>query len=524
MRQAPQAKTPLTGNRRLVALLAVTAVAALAYHAWADWQLSQPGFHDRACWFGEAVGLAARCGILTVPENRRVPESRTIRLPVVVLEAPDKSAPQAPILYVTGGPGGQAYLGEDDFIAGWRDEQALFPPGHDLIIMGQRGTGLEEADFDCPEFEPMEVSLGAYRRGGTPPDRRALLIEAARTCAKRLTGDGIDLTAYNSAESAADIAELRRVLGIAEWNLYGISYGTRLVLATLRDHPEGIRSVILDSVFPPQASNLADLASFYRQALEQLFRRCAADAACNSQYGDLALRYTQAKEKLREQPLLFRLNQVEYRSKLVLPIDDKLFDYMIYDALYDQEMRKGIPELLRATAVNVDKFLLDRVRDYLSYETLDSNAVYLSHVCHDEMPFEDPTAIAAAAEQAGPLAHVIVESWDAYLCDVWPAGQADPLEAEPVESDVPALLLSGAYDPITRAPLARAAADHLPNGYVYEFSDSGHGVLYQSPCAQRLTAAFLADPWQRPAGLCPPDSFAGDLEARATLPEPPAAE
>src|SRR3712207_8801561 len=35
-------------------------------------------------------------------------------------------------------------------------------------------------------------------------------------------------------------------------NLYGVSYGTDLALQILRDHPEGIRSVVLDSVVPPQ--------------------------------------------------------------------------------------------------------------------------------------------------------------------------------------------------------------------------------------------------------------------------------
>ena len=505
------------GKLILGAWLCVASVMAVK-SGWDALELREPGFHERSCWFDEEAFRQARCGIFTVRENRQKQFSRTIRLPVVILEAPDKSAPKAPILYVTGGPGGQAYLGEDDFIAGWREEQALFPPGHDLIVMGQRGTGLDEADFDCPEFQPFEVSLGAYRRDGTPPDRRALLMEAAADCAERLTGKGIDLTAYNSRESAADIAELRLALGIPEWTLYGISYGTRLVLSTLRYHPEGVRSVILDSVFPPQASNLTDLAAFYRAALERLFRACADDESCTRVHGDLAQRYEQARAKLREEPLLFRLSEVEYRSKLVLPIDDQLFDFLIYDSLYDGELRKGIPELLRATAVNVDRFLINRVREYLSYESLDSSAVYLSHICHDETPFEDPAAIAAAVREAGPLGHLITESWDGYLCEAWPAGRAAPVEATPVDSPVPALLLSGAFDPITRAPLARAAAAHLPNGHAFELADSGHGVLYQSPCAQRLTAAFLADPWRRPLGVCPPERFIAEVEARAAAP------
>jgi len=495
----------------LIGLALCAGVGALAYHDLDEWRVSQPGFHPRACWFSEAEGRTARCGLFTVPENRRKPDSRTIRLPVVVLEAADHAAGKEPILYVTGGPGGQSYLGEDDYIAGWREEQALFPPGHDLIVMGQRGTGLEEADFDCPEFASMEVGFGAYRRGTTAPDLRALQITAAADCADRLSGDGVDLTAYNSRESAADIAGLRVALGIDEWNLYGVSYGTRLVLSTLRYHPEGIRAVILDSVFPPEASNLTDIAVFFREALRRMFQNCAADEECTRLYGDLAARYEQARARLRDRPMIFDLYLVVPRSKLVLPVDDRLFDHLLYDALYAGEFRQDIPDLLRSTAVDIDSFLRDRVREFLSYETLDSSAVYLSYVCHDETPFEDPARIAAAVETAGPLGHLISETWDSYLCDVWPSGAADAVEATPVESAVPALLLAGEYDPVTRVDLAREAAAHLPNGHVFELAGAGHGVLYESGCAPRLIAAFLADPDRRPFDVCP----AGEILAEA---------
>ena len=63
---------------------------------------------------------------------------------------------------------------------------------------------------------------------------------------------GVDLAAYNSAENAADLADLRTALGIDGWNLYGVSYGSNLAMSELRDHPEGIRSVVLDSCRSPQ--------------------------------------------------------------------------------------------------------------------------------------------------------------------------------------------------------------------------------------------------------------------------------
>ncbi len=491
----------------LVAIALCVATFFAVKNGWQALELRDPGFHERDCWFDEEPYKQARCGIFTVRENREDPLSRTIRLPVVILkavdpEAPDRRNPKEPILYVTGGPGGHAYLSESAYIEGWRGEQALFPPGHDLIILGQRGTGLEKADFDCEEFQAPEVAFGAHPRGAAPPDLKAVTREAARACAERLEKKGIDLSAYNSRESAADIAELRLALGIEEWTLYGISYGTRLALSTLRYHPEGIRAVILDSVYPPEASNLTDLVTFYRQALGRVFADCAADVGCTRQYGDLAENYAHATARLRDTPVPFELYQILPGSDLVVSIDDRLLDWVLFDAFYVKETRELIPVTLREAAGEDNTVLLTRVREFLEREIPDSSAVYLSHICHDESPFESATAVAAAVEQAGAQGHLIRETWDSFLCDLWPAGRADPVEATPVKSAVPVLLLAGAYDPITRASLAQGAAAHLSRGYAFELADAGHGVLYESRCAKRLTAVFLANPQQGPGAVC----------------------
>ncbi|CAH2400317.1 hypothetical protein MES5069_250083 [Mesorhizobium escarrei] len=69
-------------------------------------------------------------------------------------------------------------------------------------------------------------------------------------CRGALIAKGIDLSAYNTAENAADINDVRKSLGIEKWVLYGVSYGTRLALEVMNEHPEGISASILDSVLP----------------------------------------------------------------------------------------------------------------------------------------------------------------------------------------------------------------------------------------------------------------------------------
>ncbi|MFN8451851.1 MAG: alpha/beta fold hydrolase [Anaerolineae bacterium] len=112
----------------------------------------------------------------------------------------------------------------------------------------------------------------------------------------------MNLSAYNSIQSAADVAALREALGYDEWNLFGVSYGTRLALATIRDNPTGVRSVILDSTYPPQVNDQEEASSDEVTTFSVLFNGCAADSVCNDAYPDLENVFYQTVDQLNSQP------------------------------------------------------------------------------------------------------------------------------------------------------------------------------------------------------------------------------
>jgi pimeloyl-ACP methyl ester carboxylesterase len=91
-----------------------------------------------------------------------------------------------------------------------------------IVVFDQRGTGYSMPSLDC-----------------TPDDEAD---DPLRACRERLAAAGVDLGAYNSRESASDVADLLEVLDIEEATLFGVSYGTRLALTVMRDHPERIVS------------------------------------------------------------------------------------------------------------------------------------------------------------------------------------------------------------------------------------------------------------------------------------------
>ena len=103
--------------------------------------------------------------------------------------------------------------------------------------------------LSCPEIDTFMGSTVGL--SWSAPETALQSAHAVRTCRDRLASAGADLAAYNTTESASDVAELRIAMGIEHWNVYGISYGSDLALQVLRDHPEGVRSLILDAVVPP---------------------------------------------------------------------------------------------------------------------------------------------------------------------------------------------------------------------------------------------------------------------------------
>jgi len=184
----------------------------------------------------------ARCGFLVVPENRAKPDGRTIDLTVGIVPAASRHPAPDPLVYLAGGPGGYP-LGEAQTLIA-----AGFNRDRELIIISQRGDlyGPPNPAPTCPEADrAFQRTLGLPLDGS---QATRLNVAAAQACYQRLVAAGSDLGAYNTTENAADVADLRVALGIRQWNVFGTSYGTNLAMTLMREHPQGIRSVTLDSV------------------------------------------------------------------------------------------------------------------------------------------------------------------------------------------------------------------------------------------------------------------------------------
>ncbi|MBK9968826.1 MAG: alpha/beta fold hydrolase [Holophagales bacterium] len=240
---------------------------------------SAPRFAPAACPIEVASDERIDCGVLLVPENREKPGSRTIRLPVMIFRSRSSHPAPDPLLFLGGGPGATS-------VARRRSGKGLpFLDERDFIVLEQRGTRHAEPALRVPGINALTAEIAAGRVHGDAA--RTAFVDAAAGCRKALVASGADLDGYTSAASADDVEDLRKALGYEKWNLFGISYGTRLALTVLRRHPAGVRAVVLDSVLPPEASFDEGASQHLLRALGVVFDGCAVDRECSTAIPDL---------------------------------------------------------------------------------------------------------------------------------------------------------------------------------------------------------------------------------------------
>ncbi len=234
-----------------------------------------------------------RCGTVRVPRDHAHPDRGTFALAVVVIASEQPSAPD-PVVYISGGPGGPltVYAGHQS--------RTPYAPGRDLILIDQRGTGRSEPDI-CRALNPrlLRDTLAVATDQG--PEAARHRREGDQACRDSATRRGIDLTNFGTQVTTEDFEWVRRALGIGQWNVYGESYGTTVAMTLAARHPDTIRSLILDSVYPPDPVPL--WSNIVGDARHAFFAACSASRACAAISPDLERTYTETLDQLRNHPL-----------------------------------------------------------------------------------------------------------------------------------------------------------------------------------------------------------------------------
>lgn len=485
----------------LVAVLAIAGLPGVPLTAPDAAPEGMPRFEPGACPFrlasGQVEGKTVDCGFVVVPEQHAKPDGPTIRLAVARFHSTKPDPAPDPVIFLQGGPGGGALA--TSFV---RTFTTLFTPTRDFIAFDQRGTGFSEPGLDCPEVR--EQALRDDMQRLSVADEQNDEIAAALACRDRLAGRGIDLSAYSSAESAADVNDIRAALGYEKLDLLGISYGTRLGLTVMRDFPGIVRGAVLDSVSAPQSNSYEEYAVSLDRAINLLFGDCAAETRCNAAFPNLRADFSQAYSQLNALPMT-----VSVKS----PYDGKAYDlvvtgprlvFLIYDLLYYRAGITRIPALIAQIKDGSQRLLQPLLEE--NYFNRSSIGMGISVRCNEYLPFSDWDRAVAATQTLLPEVResIGVDILGKFtLCPQWPTRPPDPRDHQPVTGDIPTLVLESANDPVTPPKFGQSTADALPRSFYVETPGIGHSVIGNGGlCASTIVRDFVNDPSTRPDTTC----------------------
>ena len=453
------------------------------------------------CQFETPPRQQVECGYLIVPASRKQPDGSTIRLHVAIFKSLNPHPQPDPLVYLEGGPGGNPL---EAISLVFSRRFASLVENRDLVIFDQRGSGLSEPALDCPEIIAYEDEIRAERLSATEKGQGTL--QATQACHKRLLAEGVNLRIFNSAESAADLNDLRLALGYDSWNLYGVSYGTRLALTATRDHPDGVRSLILDSAYPLESDLYVEAPANADRALTTLFAGCASDPSCAEAFPDLETVFFQTVARLEQNPSMISItNPLTGQSFDMLVEGTDLVEF-VFTALYVTELIPLLPQLiLDISQDKFDTFALLEGSFLVDLEYV-SRGMHYAVQCHEEAPFSDPAAVSAAIA-AYPRVEALYQDGFAgqsifAVCQDWGAGRPAEVENRAVQSDIPALIIAGQYDPITPPHWGEQIAANLSNSFFYTFPAAGHGAGFADECARTVVQTFLTDPHSSPDADC----------------------
>ncbi|HEX4854270.1 alpha/beta fold hydrolase [Arenimonas sp.] len=417
---------------------------------------------------GTGATVRAECATLDVPEDPARPDGRKIALRVAML--PSRAAEPAadPLIFFAGGPGQSAV----DSLATVAPGLARVREKRHLLFMDQRGTG---------GSNPLACKLPMDAELATPSAE--MQVEMAEDCRDSLDAD---LAQYTTTVAAADVEALRQAIGAPKLNLYGGSYGTRMAQEYARQRPDAVRSIVLDGVVPPGLALGSEHAINLEAALKQILGRCAEQAGCAKAFGDPYRTLYTLRDQARATPLAVTLRDPLTHEPRELRLDEgavaliaRLFAYAPETAallpLLLDEAAKGRPESLVAQAA--------LVFDSLSGEI--NHGMQLSVMCAEDAP-----RLQARPEDQDLVLGEAIISVSLNQCSVWPKGPVSPGFHEPLATDIPTLLLSGEYDPVTPPRYGEEVLKSLGKARHLVGAGQGH-IMLSRGCTPRLVGQFI---------------------------------
>lgn len=411
-----------------------------------------------------------QCAFLEVPENYDDPDGRRLELLVARLPAPAARTTDDPLLAIAGGPGQAA---SDGFL--WLDRAFQdLSRQRDIYLIDQRGTGHSHPQT-CDLTDREELLLA---------DDRESFRELGRECLAQFQGDPRQ---YVTPVAVRDFERVREALGIAQWNLYGVSYGTRVAQSYMRTYPNSVRTAVLDGVLPAEENLGPQIALHSQTALDALIEQCELDEACRKAYPDLSTGLDALFARLKTAPVEVQYREISSGKRVGKTLRRGHLVSVVRMALYNSEVLSVLPPILAQAYRDEDFAALARMSRRLDISDQLAMGMHNSVMCSEDVPFIDD--VPTEALEKTYMGTQMVEALEG-LCEVWPRGDIDASYKQPLRSSIPILLLSGERDPITPPSYGERMLDGLDKARHITVPHRGHHVGTIG-CVPRIIAQFV---------------------------------
>ncbi|MEO1596648.1 MAG: alpha/beta hydrolase [Pseudomonadota bacterium] len=416
----------------------------------------------------------ALCASLARPENPEAPDGRSIELAIAVIPALNVEALPDPLVLLAGGPGQSAidsYLQVGGAFENIRRDRPI-------LLVDQRGTGRSNK-LDCPQpSDPM-----ADMWGGDVEAIRAF----SQTCIDALDAD---LRFYTTSVAIDDLDAVRAALGYEQLNLWGGSYGSRVALAYMRRYPQHTRSAIIDGVVPGDELLGPALATDAQDSLDKLFNRCTESESCSAAFPNLPADFDGLRAALAESPVTLTVAHPQTGAMREQTINDSMLAAVVRMSSYSPATRALMPLMISEAAQGRFDMLASQASLIeTQFDGLLALGMHNSVVCSEDAPLYADANFDREALAKTYLGEVQIDGLNA-MCDGWPRGPVDPDNGKAIVSDVPTLVLSGEFDPVTPPENGDKAAKTLSVSRHIVAPGQGH-IVSATGCVPRLLGEFV---------------------------------
>jgi len=452
----------------------------------------RPYYTQVLTWTG--CGGGAQCATATAPLDWDNPGAGD-DIELALVRHPATSGQSQGSLFINpGGPGASGF----DFVRDSVDfaVSADLQRAFDIVGWDPRGVGrssavscyTDPADLDAFIFGIPEAEFGT-------PEWEAEVTESsiafAEACAEN-TGPLLGFVDTNS--TVRDLDMLRAIVGDAQLNYFGYSYGTDIGARYADRFPEKVGRLVLDGATDPTTTTfevvLAQSEGF-ENALRAYLAACPDLGACpfpGSVDESLAL-IRDLYDRLDADPI---------------PADDgRFFDGAVLDiaiatALYDEGSWSFLSQMfteLRTGIVDTGFLLADFYYGRENGEYIDNSLeAFIAINCLDYPVETDRAVIAEQNEQIRAVAPTTADPSPLgdVLCANWPhqfEGELGPVSGA---GAAPILVVGTTGDPATPYQWAEALAEQLESGVLLTYVGEGH-IAYDegNPCIVDVVDAYF---------------------------------